>query len=138
MSRVVGIRYSSTLAVTRSRHALTLYIPSSHTIHSLVRALSPSVCVCVCVRCRQWCASLPAACLAEGASEALARGFVPGLLLAFSPLLLPSNPWLYSIIIADAPAIRNLPTRRSLLASTSDRKVVADHFLLYHDLSRVC
>ena len=59
-------------------------------------------------------ASPPAACLAEGASEALARGFVPGLLLALSPLLLSSNPWLYSIIIADAPAIRNLPTRRSL------------------------
>ena len=93
VSRVVGIRYSSTLAVTRSRHALTLYIPSSHTIHSLVRALSPSVCVCVCVRRRRWRASLPAACLAEGASEALARGFVPGLLLAFSPLLLPSNRW---------------------------------------------
>ena len=30
-------------------------------------------------------ASPPAACLAEGASEALARGFVPGLLLALSP-----------------------------------------------------
>lgn len=49
VSQVVGIRYSSTLAVTRSRHALTLYIPSSHTIHSLVRVLLPSVCVCVSV-----------------------------------------------------------------------------------------
>ena len=91
VSRVVGIRYSSTLAVTRSRHALTLYIPSSHTIHSLVRALSPSVRVCV-RRCR-WARQPPATCPAEGASEALARGFVPGLLLAFSPLLLPSNRW---------------------------------------------
>ena len=40
--------------------------------------------------------------------------------LPFPPCCCHPTAGLYSIIIADAPAIRNLPTRRSLLASTSD------------------
>ena len=94
VSRVVGIRYSSTLAVTRSRHALTLYIPSSHTIHCLVRALLPSVCACVSV--------LPLGCQAPAivlrALEALPGALYRACLLA-SPLAAAIQPLgCYSII----------------------------------------
>ena len=123
LSRVVGIRYSLTLAVTRSRHALTLYIPSSHTIHSLVRALSPSVCVCV--------SALPlgrqAPAIVLRALEALPGALYRACCLPYPPCCCHPTP---GCIRSSSPTLllsaTSLPVGRSL-ASTSDSTTIQDN-----------